>query len=402
MILKGINTSVVILASIITVMLYGCKNQSADHSTDHQATKVGPKYTCPMHPQIVQDHPGNCPICGMELVVMKNTGAENSLMLSKSQMQLANISTVKVGSGNFKTSTILTGRLVTNPLETEVISSRMAGRIERLFVKETGIRVVQGEPLFQIYSEQLQVLQQDYLLQIKQVAAFPGEKIYQSLKEAARNKLKLFGYSDSQINSLAKRNQVSPTVTIYASASGIVNEINVSEGQYISEGSPVVRLENFSRLWLEVDVYPSEVKQVAIGSVLKVIINGFSDLSQNVKVDFISPALNPSTQRLIIRAVIDNSSGKYQPGMQADVFIATGKVSGAVSLPLEAVLRDENGSYVWVKTKGNTFTSRKVITGAEDADKIVITSGISGGEEIVTSGAYLLHSEFVLKRGTTL
>lgn len=397
--LKKINTYALLFLCITGLMLSACNR---NHSDGHQETEAEAKYTCPMHPQIVQNEPGTCPICGMDLVLMKDTGKENSLMLSESQMQLANVSTVKAGAGNFNTSKILNGRLITNPLETELISSRMAGRIERLFVKETGRKVAKGDPLFQIYSEQLQVLQQDYLLQIKQVAAFPSEKIYQSLKEAARNKLKLFGYSDAQIKSLAKRNQVSPSVTIYASASGIVNEINVTEGQYISEGSPVLRLENFSRLWLEADVYPSEVNQIAIGSILKVVINGFSDLSQNAKVDFMSPALNPSTQRLTIRAAIDNSSALFQPGMQANVFLSTGKVSNAVSLPLQAVLRDENGSYVWIKTKGNTFTSRKVITGSEDANKIVITSGISGGEEIVITGAYLLHSEMVLKRGATL
>ena len=190
---------------------------------------------------------------------------------------------------------------------------------------------------------------------------------------------------------LAKRNQASPLVIVYASASGVVNEINVSEGQYISEGSPVLRLESYDRLWVEADVYPSEIDQVALGSQLKIIVNGLSDIAQNTKVDFISPALDPSTQRLTIRASID---------MQANVYLSTGNVSNVVSLPLESVIRDENGAYVWLKTDKNSFMYRKVIAGAEDANKIIITSGISGGEELVTRGAYLLHSELILKRGT--
>ena len=397
---KKLNILGFLFLCIAVLWLPACGGDN--HSGDHQKAKTEAKYTCPMHPQIVQSHPGNCPICGMELVLMKDTGKEMSLMLNESQIQLANIQTIKVGSSNFNTSKILNGRIVTNPMQTELISSRMAGRIEQLFVKETGRKIIKGEPLFKVYSEQLQVLQQDYLLQIKQVAAFPGEKIYQSLREAARNKLKLFGYSDAQISALAKRNRVSPLVTMYASASGIVNEINVSEGQYISEGSPVLRLENYDRLWIEADVYPSEINQVALGSNLKVVVNGLSDLSQNAKVDFISPALDPSTQRLTIRASIDNSAGKIQPGMQANVYLSTGNVSNVVSLPIESVLRDENGAYVWIKTAANSFTSRQVITGAEDANNIIITSGISGGEEIVTRGAYLLHSELTLKRGTSL
>ncbi|MBC8053892.1 MAG: efflux RND transporter periplasmic adaptor subunit [Sphingobacteriaceae bacterium] len=393
--------TVIGITLLAMTLIYACGSPESSDDSSHPVTKTE-KYTCPMHPQIVQDKPGTCPICKMDLVLVTDKSKDAaSLMLSESQIQLANIRTLKVGEGSFNTSKVLNGRIVINPEQTEIISSRVAGRIEQLFIKETGRQLAKGEPVLQIYSEQLQVLQQDYLLQLRQVAAFPSEKIYQSLRNSAKSKLKLFGYSDTQIASLAKSNKVSPLLTVYATASGVVNEINVSEGQYVAEGSPIMRLENFSRLWIEADVYPSEINQVAIGSVLKVSVNGLPELSQNARVDFISPALNPSTQRLTIRAVINNSAGKFQPGMQANVFLSTGRITKAVSLPLEAVIRDESGAHVWIKSKDNTFTSRNVVTGAEDENQIVITSGISNGEEVVSSGAYLLHSEFILKKGTT-
>ncbi|HJT74104.1 MAG TPA: efflux RND transporter periplasmic adaptor subunit, partial [Chitinophaga sp.] len=121
-------------------------------------------YTCPMHPQIVQDKPGTCPICGMDLVPFDKTNKETALTLGESQIALANITTMTVGAGALSNFKRLNGRLATDPEKTAVISSRVPGRIEVLFVKETGVKVNKGQPLYKIYSEQLATLQQEYLL----------------------------------------------------------------------------------------------------------------------------------------------------------------------------------------------------------------------------------------------
>ncbi|MES2874118.1 MAG: efflux RND transporter periplasmic adaptor subunit, partial [Bacteroidota bacterium] len=253
-----------------SLFIAACRNEKKVASSQN--------YTCPMHPQVIKDAPGSCPICGMDLVPVSKGGDKNELILMDSQIQLANITTMQIATGNFGTSKVLNARLVTNPELSEVISSRYAGRIERLFVKETGRQVSKGQPLFQIYSEELQTLQQDYLLQVKQVAAFPNEKIYGTLREAAKNKLRLFGYSNAQIENLARGNKTSPFVTVNANASGVVNEVSVSEGQYVSEGSPIIRLENLSQLWVEADVYPGEANSIKVGTPVKVTVNGFPEL----------------------------------------------------------------------------------------------------------------------------
>ncbi|WP_207426963.1 efflux RND transporter periplasmic adaptor subunit [Pedobacter sp. SYSU D00535] len=390
-----------ILFRILIVIITGLSILGIEscNSGQHEHSAAEGKYTCPMHPQVVQDAPGTCPICKMDLVAVNGGGAKGELALNASQVQLANIRTIRVGTGNFSSSKILNGRLVANAKQTEVISSRFEGRVERLYVKETGVAVKPGQPLMQVYSEQLQVLQQEYLLQLKQVAAFPEEKIYKTLRDAAKNKLELFGYSAAQIAQLRRSNKISPYVTVFADASGVVNEVSVSEGQYVAEGTAVVRLQAYNRLWLEAEVYPSELGQVKVGSPIRVVVNGFPDREMNVKVDFVSPQLDPQTQLLTVRATISNESGLLQPGMQANVFLTTGRVTDAVSLPLDAVIRDEDGALVWIKKEGNIFVPRKVVTGAEDDRQIVITSGIADGEEVVTSGAYLLSSEFILKKG---
>ncbi|HEY0771250.1 MAG TPA: efflux RND transporter periplasmic adaptor subunit [Sphingobacteriaceae bacterium] len=380
-----------IIALMAIQFLSGC-------TSDKKTSADAQKYTCPMHPQIIKDAPGSCPICGMDLVPVNTGNGVAEITLSESQIQLANIKTMEITTSNFNTSKVLNARLVTNPELSEVISSRYSGRIEKLFVKETGRQVTKDQPLLQIYSEELQTLQQDYILQVKQAAAFPNEKIYVTMREAAKNKLRLYGYSNQEIAKLAKSNKISPYTTVYASTSGIVNEINVAEGQYVSEGSPILRLENFSQLWVEADVYPSEAGDVKPGTEVKVTITGFPELTQTVRINFISPQIDPATQILKIRGPVKNN-GKLQSGMQANVFLPSASISNAVLLPLDAVIRDGNGAHVWIKINKDTFSPRMVSTGEEDDKQIIITSGLENVKEVVVSGTYLLSSEYILKKG---
>lgn len=373
-------------------LIFSCKENKKDKLANSET------YTCPMHPQILSTEPSTCAICGMDLVLINTSGTNNELMLSDSQVQLANIRTMPISSSSFKSSKILNGRLIVNPERTNIVSSRYSGRIERLFVKEIGIKVVKGQALFQVYSEEVQTLQKDYLLQLKQMAAFPQEKIYASLRDAAKNKLRLLGMSESQIKSLEYSSKTSPLITVFSNASGTVTELNISEGQYISEGSALITLENFDQLWLEMDVYPSEADDIKMGTKVNVLINGIENNEQSLTIDFVSPQIDPFSQILKARASIQNS-GNLQAGMQASVFLPISEISDAFSVPLDAVVRDEKGAHVWIKVAKNTFAPRMVGTGAENENEIIITSGLENAKEVVISGAYLLSSEYILKKG---
>jgi membrane fusion protein, copper/silver efflux system len=370
---------------------------SCNESKNEKLSNVD-TFTCPMHPQVIKNEPSTCPICGMDLVPVNASGAKNELMLSDSQIQLANVRTMPVSSSSFSSSKVLNGRLIVNPMGTSTIASRYAGRLERLFIRETGIKISKGQALFQIYSEELQSLQQDYLLQLKQLGAFPKEKIYSTMRDAAKNKLRLFGMSESQIKSLDLAGKTSSLLTVYSSESGTVTELNISEGQYISEGMQVLKLENFDQLWLEMDVYPTELAKLKIGTKVKASISGLGNEEQSLVIDFISPQIDPSTQLLKARAAIKNV-GNLQAGMQATVFLPVSEIKDAMSLPMDAIVRDERGTHVWVKVGKNTFSPRIVQTGAESENQIIILSGLEGVKEVVISGAYLLSSEFLLKKG---
>nr|MBC7614255.1 efflux RND transporter periplasmic adaptor subunit [Pseudopedobacter sp.] len=334
-----------ILFLILTVGFASCKNE---HKKEKTTTRFSLHYTCPMHPQIMEDKPGSCPICNMDLVPVKTQDKDAGLTLSDTQIQLGNIRTIEIGTQNFSDSKLLNAVLVTNPENTQVISSKFAGRVDQLYEQETGVKVNKGQALFLIYSEELLSLQKDYLLNDKQSEAFPNEPIYQKLVKAAAQKLSLYGYSKQQIARLGKSGNMNPHITVYAPGSGLITEINLTEGQYIMEGSPLFKIENLNQLWVEADLYPSEIKDAQLGKKIKVSVNGFENEPIESRISFIDPQFNGNSQILKVRAVISNSKQQFQPGMQASISFPYQGNEGVISLPNDAVMREESGDIVWV------------------------------------------------------
>ena len=356
-------------------------------------------YTCPMHPQIVQNKPGTCPICGMDLVPFDKNNTEDFLTLGTSQQALANITTLTVGAGTLSGSTRLNGRLVTNPEATTYVSSRVAGRIDVLYVKETGIPVRKGQPLYRIYSEDLATLQQEYLVMAAQAAAFPGDQRFSQMERAARQKLLLYGQTEGQLKELRKRRNTDPYVTYFSPAAGMVAELLITEGQYVPEGGTILKLEAYGQLWVEADVYPSEAGKIRTGQKVQVVVAGYEDQPQSMTISFINPALQAGGQVMQVRGTIPNPNNQWQPGLQASVLVPSTTKETALTLPVDAVIRDGSGSHVWVARENGKFVPTMVTTGRETFDQVEITSGVEEGDKVVVTGAYLLYSEFVLKKG---
>lgn len=359
----------------------------------------GQMHTCPMHPQIVQDGPGSCPICGMDLVPAGQSGSEQEIMLSERQVKLAGIEVDSVRAGGIGGNTFLTGRLKADQELVHTAGSRVPGRIERLYIKETGKPVSKGQSLYTIYSEQLLSLQKEYLLAREQYLQLGKDQDrYASFMEAAKKKLLLYGMTASQITDLTESKTFSPSVTFLSPASGVVTEITVSEGQYVAEGSRLYTIGGLSRLWAEAELYPSEASRIKQGEQVQVIVGGFENEPIRGKVVFLAPQYRAGTQILTLRAAIPNPGGALIPGMQARLVLSEDSAQALV-LPSGAVIREEKGSHVWIKTGEGTFAPRKVKTGMESFDKIAITDGLREGDLVVTSGAYLLYSELILKKG---
>lgn len=359
----------------------------------------GTTYTCPMHTDVIRAEPGKCPVCGMDLVLVekKTTETHTGLMLSDSQIRLANITTQKAMIRQMGQTVVLNAKLTVDEEHTEVISSRAAGRIERLYIKETGRAVRAGEPIMEIYSETLITLQREYLLAVEQADQLgKTEPRYASFVTAARKKLLLYGLTERQVDQLTSGKTIQNRITFLAPAAGIVTSITASEGQYIEEGASLYRLEDIRELWVEAELYPGETALVKAGDKVSVKIVGFEHVPSAAIVTFVSPEYRDNSQVTVVRASLDNRQGIYKPGMQAQVFVSHSERK-ALALPIDAVIREEKGSHVFVMTDKNTFEARIVTTGLEDVDWVEITSGLKEGEVVAITGAYLLHSERTLK-----
>ncbi|WP_119080016.1 efflux RND transporter periplasmic adaptor subunit [Chitinophaga alhagiae] len=376
------------------LLLAACEEKGAQ-----QKTVAAQTYTCPMHPQIVQEKPGTCPICGMDLVPFDKNNKDASLTLGDNQVALANISTATVAAGTLHNYRPLNGRLATDPEQTAVISSRVAGRIEALYVKETGVAVKKGQPLYKIYSEQLATLQQEYLLAVAQARQFPADARFQQIENAARQKLLLYGQPEARLHQLLQAQQPDPFITYPAPVNGVVAELQAAEGQYVAEGGGIMRVEGYDRLWVEADVYPAEAGGIQTGQVVQVVVAGWEQEPQAMKVAFLSPALQSGAQVVQLRGTLTNPGHRWRPGMQAAVLLPSGSKGDVLKVPADAVIRDGHGAHVWIETARGKYAPRPVKTGMETFDAVEILEGIREGEKVVITGAYLLYSEYVLKKG---
>lgn len=360
-----------------------------------EASAEGDVYTCPMHPEVIQPGPGKCPVCGMDLAKKSQPSTTfHGLLLSESQVRLANITTRKAAVQRIGNSILLNARLAADQEATEVVSSRTSGRIDKLYIKETGRQLRPGTAFLELYSENLLTLQQEYLLAVDQASSL-GQR-YESFVTSARRKLIRYGLAEAQVDELKQTRAAHERITYLAPVGGLVAEIFVSEGQYIEEGTPLYRMEDIRKLWVEAELYASETTNVRIGEKVDVNIPGITREALTPTVTFISPEYRDNAQVVILRALLDNSSMTYRPGMPAEVVIRHSERE-AIALPTDAVIRSAGGAHVFVMTDKNTFERRMVRTGIEDAHRLEILSGLKEGEEVVVTGAYLLHSEMILK-----
>jgi len=386
------------IISFIALLIISCNNKKQE-----EQVQADVYYTCSMDPQVVEAKPGKCPICKMPLTEVKksNNGNTDELQLSDQQVQLGNIRVDTIRSGMIGDKMILTATLSTDQMKTTSVSARVMGRIDKLYFRNVGDYVKKGEKLFDLYSEELNNAKQEYQLALEKKKTLGNSIIdFDQLIKSARTKLQLWGLNDAQISELEKETFSKPLTSFYSPASGFITSLDVLEGQYVMEGGTIIRLADLSTLWAEAQVYNSQLSQLDLQSVAEVQFPDFPGKSAKGKIEFVNPEINPETRITLFRVIIPNTGNQLKPGMSAYVLLK-GKQHNSLTLPTDAVIQDGKGATVWLQTEKNTFKNKMVEIGMEDNGNIEIKSGLKAGDRVVVSGAYLLNSEYVFKKGTT-
>ena len=383
----------IIIASLLLVFA-SCKSKKTT------AVNKDEYYTCSMHPQIMEDKPGNCPICHMELIVVKraNTAADE-ILLNDEQIRLGNIQTDTIRNGMIGDKMILTATLNTDESKVNSINARIMGRIDRLYFKNMGDYVSKGAHLYDLYSEELNNAKQEYIVAVEKQQSLDNSIIdFNRLVQSAKTKLLLWGMSDAQVNELTKTKKASPLTSFYSNESGYITELPVMEGQYVSEGSTIVKLADLSSLWAEAQVYTSQLSAIDLKGTAIIQFPDIPGKEWKGKIEFANPEIVSDSRLNLVRVSIPNSGGLLKPGMPAYVSIKS-KELNTLTLPSDAVLRDGKMNIVWVQSGKNSYKMKMVQTGLESGDRLEIKSGLQNGDVVVTRGAYLLNSEFVFKKG---
>ncbi|MBE0391708.1 efflux RND transporter periplasmic adaptor subunit [Flavobacterium sp. PL002] len=381
------------------IFVLGCNSKNEEKHETHEF-KESIYYTCSMDPQIKEDKPGKCPICHMELTPMKkDNGAYNSISLSDQQIKLGNISTALIGTSQQSQQGNYTGVLTVNPEAIKSISARAVGRIEKLYFKTEGDFIQKGQAVYQLYSEPIAIAKQDYVSAYSQLA-MPGDfgKNAKTMVAAAKQKLLFYGLSNTQIEAVKKSKEVSPYTTFYSSYSGTISEITATEGSYVMEGAPIIKVANLSTLWLETQVNVNYAKSLRLGQTATISFVDFPSKSVQATISFINPEINPDTRLLLIQLEVANPGLLLKPGMQANVQVTQSNQKG-IFVPIDAVVRDEKVTFIWVEKSHGVFENLKVTTGLESNGMIEITSTIDTNKKIVITGVYAVNSEYEFRKG---
>ena len=347
-------------------------------------TRAKQLYTCSMHPFIIKDKPGTCPICGMELIkkidnAPADGGAQTAeqkqqadmlghVSLSPTQRVMANVATVEAKKAALNKEINAVGIVQYDQSRQAKVTAWIAGRIDKLHVNTVGAFVSKDKPVAEVYSPDLLATQQEYLLAVKsreQLKNSPIPSISQNgdgLVASSKQRLMLFGVKESQIAELEKAGKPNIRLPIYTPLSGIVIEKMVQQGQYVNTGEVLFNIADLSTVWVEIEVYENEFPNIHVGQQVEIRSQSFPGKPFTGRIAFIYPFLDPKTRTVKARVEMPNPGMKLKPDMFVNAIIKV-PLGSAIVVPVTAVIDTGKRQVVWVETSPGMFEPRDVQVG---------------------------------------
>ncbi|HET9598184.1 MAG TPA: efflux RND transporter periplasmic adaptor subunit [Anaeromyxobacteraceae bacterium] len=392
----------VILAALYTVSLAlrPSRSGAAATTSEHAGHEHATRYYCPMHPQIVSDRPGQCPICSMSLVPMKPAGAPSAAAgttpgvaglapvdAPADRVQAIGIRIEVARREALAPSLRAVARIAADESRLARIHVRFGGYVERLFVAEQGAPVKKGQPLAAIYSDEVFRVEQE-LLQAKDWG--------DGLADRARQRLRVLGISDEEIAAMIRLGKPDEVVTLRSPASGYVVALNVVQGDRVDPDRELFEVADLSRVWAVADVPERELARVKPGLAAVLALDAYPGKRFGGRIDYVYPRLDPETRALPVRIAFANPAGTLKPGLFGAVEIGLPPRSG-VTVPAEAVIDTGDRRYVFVETTPGHFEPRVVTVEERSGERAAIVEGLVEGERVATSGNFFIDSESRLK-----
>ena len=369
-----------------------------------RGAQAGAKYICPMHPTVVSDAPGTCPICNMDLVKKEGAPSQSGqVQIDPSTIQNIGVKTMVVKRQPLARTIRALGRVDYDETRIMDVNSKLAGWVEQLYVDYTGRWVERGQPLLALYSPELVAAQEEYLTaldyadRMREGADEAVARNAAALLSATRQRLLFWDISAAQIAELEKTRRVGRTMPILAPRSGIVTHKDVLEGAHIASGQHLYRIADLSVVWIYADVYEYEMSWLSKGQRAEVALAYLPGERFDGKVDYIFPFMNQKTRTVQVRMAFDNADGALKPDMYAQVVIRPEVARNALVVPAQAVIHSGTRRVVIIARGNGKFEPHEIRTGAETEDGYEVLNGLKSGDQIVTAAQFLIDSESNLR-----
>ncbi len=375
-----------------------------------KAKSQKPMYHCPMHPTYVSDRPGECPICGMDLVLIEEEEVEGmegieglaTVKITPERQQLIGVRTGTVEYKPLKKVIRTVGKVDYDERRLAYVNTKVGGWIEKLFVDYTGQLVKKGQPLLSIYSPELVSTQQEYLLALKAkkyLEDSPFKEIASggdSLLRSTKRRLLLWDITERQIRELERSGKPRKTMTINSPIDGFVVHKTALEGKYANPGENLYRIANLSTVWVYADIYEYEIPLIEVGQEATVTFSYYPGEAFTGRVIYIYPYLEKKTRTVKVRIEFNNPGFRLKPEMYANVELSI-DLGERLAIPESAVLDSGKRQIVFVDRGEGYFQPREVKLGQKVENYYVVLDGLSAGERVVTSANFLIDSESKLR-----